>query len=234
MSDNIRNQSFSIKKWAREDRPREKLLAKGKEALSNAELLAILIGSGTRDESAVKLSQRILSSVDNSLTELGQKSVQELTKFKGIGEAKAISIVAAIELSRRRASSESSPKPQITCSKDAYTILRPILSDLQTEAFWILLLNRNNRVEAQKQISLGGVAGTVVDAKVVYKYAIESLASSIVLAHNHPSGNLQPSPADISLTKKLVEAGKSLDIKVLDHIIVSHRGYYSFLDEGLI
>lgn len=234
MSSNKGNQSFSIKEWAQEDRPREKLLAKGKEALSNAELLAILIGSGSREESAVMLSQRILSSVHNSLNELGQKSVQELTKFKGIGEAKAISIVAAIELSRRRSSSESFQKPQITSSHDAYTILRPILSDLQTEAFWVLLLNRNNRVEAQKQISLGGVAGTVVDAKVVYKYALESLASSIVLAHNHPSGNLQPSQADISLTKKLVEAGKSLDIKVLDHIIVSHLGYYSFLDEGLI
>lgn len=234
MNKEITQQSFSIKEWAKEDRPREKLLAKGKESLSSAELLAILIGSGSPKESAVQLSQRILSSVENNLVTLGQKSVQELMKFKGIGEAKAISIVAAIELSRRRQTSEGKEKPQITSSHDAYMIFNPILGDLQTEAFWVLLLNRNNRVEVQKQISLGGVAGTVVDTKVIFKHALDVLASSIVLAHNHPSGNLHPSQADISLTKKIVEAGKSLDIKILDHLIISHKGYYSFLDEGLI
>lgn len=226
--------ALPIKDWAQDDRPREKLLAKGKEALSNAELLAILIGSGSRNESAVELAKRILLSVENNLVELGRKEVKELIQFKGIGEAKAITIVAAIELARRRQSKGIQDKPKITCSQDAYDIIGPRLREQTTEEFWILLLNRNNQVEEQYQISTGGVSGTVVDAKVVFKRALEGLASGIILAHNHPSGNLAPSRQDIELTKKLRNAGHTLDIQVLDHLIISTQGYYSFKDEGHI
>lgn len=226
--------TLSIKKWAQDDRPREKLLAKGKEALSNAELLAILLGSGSRSESAVQLAQRILASIDNDLILLGQKGVKDLIQFKGVGEAKAITIIAAIELARRRQLTDTKTKPQIASSDDAYKLLAPILQEKSIEEFWILLLNRNNRVTDQCMISSGGVSGTIVDAKVVFKHALDSLSSGIILAHNHPSGNLQPSNADIKLTEKLVLAGKSLDISVLDHLIVSSKGYFSFRDEGLI
>lgn len=226
--------TLSIKKWAQDDRPREKLLAKGKEALSNAELLAILLGSGSRSESAVQLAQRILASIDNDLILLGQKGVKDLIQFKGVGEAKAITIIAAIELARRRQLTDTKTKPQIASSDDAYKLLAPILQEKSIEEFWILLLNRNNRVTDQYMISSGGVSGTIVDAKVVFKHALDSLSSGIILAHNHPSGNLQPSNADIKLTEKLVLAGKSLDISVLDHLIVSSKGYFSFRDEGLI
>lgn len=226
--------TLSIKKWAQDDRPREKLLAKGKQALSNAELLAILLGSGSRNESAVQLAQRILASIDNDLILLGQKGVKDLSLFKGVGEAKAITIIAAIELARRRQLTDAKTKPQITSSEDAFTLLAPILQEKSIEEFWILLLNRNNKVTDQYMISSGGVSGTIVDAKVVFKHALDSLASGMILAHNHPSGNLQPSQADIKLTAKLVLAGKSLDISVLDHLIISTEGYYSFRDEGMI
>ena len=229
-----RKNSLSIKAWAEEDRPREKLLLKGKHSLSEAELLAILIGSGSREETAVGLAQRILHSVDFNLHDLGKRSISELMKFKGIGEAKAISIVAALEVGRRRQLSDIKTKPQITSSRDAYQVIAATLMDLRHEEFWILLLNRANRVMSRKQISTGGVSGTVVDAKVIFGKALEFQACSIILCHNHPSGNLQPSQADIDLTRKLVEAGKNLDIFVLDHLIIADKGYYSLADEGII
>ncbi|HMN88990.1 MAG TPA: DNA repair protein RadC [Saprospiraceae bacterium] len=226
------NQNLTIKSWAEEDRPREKLLTKGKQSLSDAELLAILLGSGSRDETAVGLAQRILQSLDNDLNELGRRSVAELTKFKGMGEAKSITVVAALELGRRRQLTDVKERPQIRSSRDAWQLIAPILMDLSHEEFWILLLNRAGRVIGREQISLGGVAGTVVDAKIVFRKAIESMASSLILVHNHPSGNLQPSQQDINLTQKLKKAGETLDIAVLDHLIITERGYFSFADEN--
>lgn len=226
--------NLTIKSWAEEDRPREKLLAKGKQSLSDAELLAILLGSGSRDETAVGLAQRILKSVDNDLNELGRRSIAELTRFKGMGEAKSITIVAAMELGRRRQLTDVRERPQIRSSRDAYDVIAPILMDLPHEEFWILLLNRANKVMSREQISLGGVAGTVVDAKIVFRKAIEGMASSIILVHNHPSGNLQPSQQDIDLTRKLKKAGETLDIAVLDHLIIAESSYFSFADENLL
>lgn len=225
---------LSIKAWAEEDRPREKMLLKGKQSLSEAELLAILIGSGSTEETAVGLAQRILHSVENNLQELGKSSIAELMKFKGIGQAKAITITAALELGRRRQLSQIRSKPQITSSREAFKVIAPLLMDLPHEEFWILLLNRANRVMAREQVSIGGVSGTVVDAKIIFRKAIEGNACSLILCHNHPSGNLQPSQADIDLTHKLVAAGKNLDILVLDHLIVAETGYYSLADEGVI
>jgi DNA repair protein RadC len=223
---------LNIKSWAEEDRPREKLLLKGKAALSDAELIAILIGSGTPKMTAVDLSKEILRSVNNDLNELAKRTVKDLSKFKGIGEAKAISIVAALELGRRRKETESVEKPKVTSSKAAYEVLRPHLMDLPHEEFWVILLNRANQVIRPVQISTGGVAGTVADPKLIFKAALEYLASAVILAHNHPSGNLTPSPADRDLTKKIKEAGRLLEIPVLDHLIVADKGYYSFADEG--
>jgi DNA repair protein RadC len=223
-----------ILSWAEEDRPREKLMLRGKSALTDAELIAILIGSGTRELSAVDLSKIILQSVDNNLNELARLSVNDLMKFKGVGDAKAISIVAALELGRRRKAAESPKKAKITCSADAYDSIRPHLSDLSHEQFWILLLNRANEVIRPVQISVGGVAGTVADPKLIFKSAIEHLASAIILVHNHPSGNLKPSQADKDLTKKVSEAGRLLDIPVLDHLIFGDNGYFSFADEGML
>lgn len=225
-------QNLSIKSWAEADRPREKLLHQGKSALSDAELLAILIGSGTPEDSAVALSQKILQSVEQNLNDLGRKSTAELRAFKGIGEAKAVTIAAALELGRRRQLSRIADKPQVCCSRDAYDAVAPILVDLQHEEFWILNLNRANRILSRTRISSGGMSGTVVDAKVLFRRALHNEASAIILCHNHPSGNLFPSQADLDLTKKLVKAGKAIDIPVLDHLIVSERGFYSFADEG--
>jgi DNA repair protein RadC len=224
--------SATIKMWAEDDRPREKMLAKGRAALSDAELIAILIGSGSRNETAVALSQRILRSVDNNLNELGKLGINELLRFKGIGEAKAITIAAALELGRRRQLSDIKERPQVGCSRDAYNALAPLVADLPHEEFWILLLNRSNRIIHRERVSTGGVSGTVVDAKVVFKKAIELLASAIILCHNHPSGNLTPSQADLDLTKRLRQAGQTLEIGVLDHLIISEKGYFSFADEG--
>ena len=226
--------SLTIKAWAEEDRPREKLLTKGKQVLSDAELLAILLGSGSREETAVGLAQRILKSVENDLNELGKRAISELTKFKGMGEAKAITVVAAMELGRRRQLTDVRARPKISGSRAAYDVIAPILIDLQHEEFWILLLNRANRVISREQISLGGIAGTVVDAKIIFRKAIEGMASSLILVHNHPSGNLQPSQQDIELTKKLKKAGETLDIAVLDHLIIASNNYFSFADEHLI
>jgi len=228
------SKNISIKDWANDDRPREKLLIKGKGALSDAELIAILIASGNRDESAVELSKRILQSLGNNLNRLAKLSVNDLIKFKGIGEAKAISIIASLELGRRRRTADVLEKDKIGGSKDAFQILQLKLEDLPHEEFWIVLLNRANKVIDTKLVGRGGVSSTVVDSKVIFSFALESLASGIILAHNHPSGNLKPSNSDIRLTKKLVDAGEIMEVPILDHIIVGDNDYFSFADEGLI
>lgn len=225
---------LSIKSWAEADRPREKLLAKGKSALSEAELIAILIGSGNTEESAVELSKKILNSVENNLVELGKLDVNALCKFKGIGEAKAISIIAALELGRRRNEQTTPERESITSSRQAFNLLHPILADLPHEEFWLIFLNRANKVIKKHPVSKGGVSGTVVDAKMIFKPAVEYLASSVILCHNHPSGNRTPSQEDIALTRKIKEAGRALDISIHDHIIIANDTYYSFADEGLI
>lgn len=227
-------EKLNIKAWAEEDRPREKLISKGKGVLSDAELIAILIGSGSRNETAVELSKRILSSIGNDLNKLGKLSVSDLKQFKGIGEAKAISIVAALELGRRRKDTDGEQKKSINSSKDAYNSVVDVLSDLPHEEFWVLYLNRKNSIIKRNNISKGGIAGTVTDAKIIFKEAINLLASSIILCHNHPSGNLRPSQADIQLTKKLKETGLIMDVPVIDHIIVGEGKHYSFADEGLL
>jgi DNA repair protein RadC len=223
-----------IKSWAEADRPREKLKIKGKQQLSEAELMAILLGSGSREESALALSKRMLSSFNNDLTAVGKAELHDLKKFKGIGEVKAIKIIAALELGRRRQLTSIIEKPQVCSSKEAFDALAPLMIDLPHEEFWIIMLNRANRVIGREKISSGGVAGTVVDAKVVFRKAIQRLACALILAHNHPSGNLRPSQSDIDLTKKLIRAGQALDISVLDHLIITHKGFFSFADEGVI
>jgi DNA repair protein RadC len=225
---------LNIKSWSPEDRPREKLLLKGTPALSDAELVAILIGSGTPKMSAVELSKKILLQGNNNLNELARLSVKDLMKIKGIGEAKAITIVAALELGRRRKEQDPEEKPKITSSKDAFDLLKGDLMDLPKEEFWVLLLNRANRVTKKKRVSEGGVSGTVADPKIIFKLALEELASGIIVAHNHPSGNLQASQSDIDLTRKLKEAGKFLEIQLLDHIIIANQKYLSFADEGMM
>jgi len=225
---------MTILNWAEEDRPREKLLLKGKAALSDAELIAILIGSGTVSMSAVELSKNILASTDNNLNSLAKLSIKDLEKFKGIGEAKAISIIAALELGKRRKESEPTVKNKISCSKDIFDIMQPHLIDIPHEEFWIILLNRANHVIKKNQISSGGIAGTVVDVRLIFKIALENLSNSMILIHNHPSGNLKPSQADIDLTKKLKSAGIMMDIPVLDHLIITEKEYFSFADEGIL
>jgi len=226
------NSHISINHWAEEDRPREKLLTQGRRALSDAELMAILIGSGSRNESAVELSRRILNQNENDLNKLAMLTVEDLCEFRGIGQAKAITIIAALEIGRRRKYTPETAKKQIGCSEDAFEILRSKYADLNHEEIWVILLNQANRVQSSQLISKGGRAGTVVDAKIVFETALKHEATSIVLSHNHPSGNLHPSEQDITLTKKLVEGGKLLDIRVLDHLIFSNDRYYSFSDEG--
>lgn len=225
---------LSIKDWALEDRPREKLMGKGTHALSDAELIAILIGSGSKNETAVELAKKILQSANHNLNELGKQSVRDLMKHKGIGEAKAISIVAALELGRRRKLSEVIEKKKISCSRDVSDVFQPLLNDLPHEEFWTLLLNRSNRIIGKAKISQGGMAGTVTDVRIILKDALERRASSVILCHNHPSGNLQPSDADLKITRKLKEAAALMDIQVLDHLIIADGSFYSFADEGLI
>ena len=226
-------QNFSIKNWAEDDKPREKLMLKGKQALSDAELVAILIGSGSRNESAVSLSKRILASVDNNLNALGKLSLKQVMEFKGIGEAKAISIAAALELGRRRRAEETIELKKITSSKAVFEIMQPIIGELPHEEFWVLYLNNSNKVIYKAQLSKGGMTGTIVDIRLIFKVAFEQNATSIILAHNHPSGKLEASDADKEITKKLKLAGEQLDIRVLDHIIVTENGYLSFQDEGI-
>jgi DNA repair protein RadC len=225
---------LGIKSWAEEDRPREKLLEKGRHILTEAELIALLIRSGSRNETAVELSKRILASVGNNLHDLGKLNVKELVKFKGIGEAKAISVMAALELGRRRKETDTVKKCRISASQDVYELMRPVMLDLPHEEFWVLLLNRANLVLRKEMISRGGIAGTVVDSKIIFKSAIEHYASSIIIAHNHPSGNLKPSDADLKITRNIREAGKIMEIPLLDHLIVTENGFYSFADEGVL
>ena len=225
---------LSIKQWAVEDRPREKMEIKGIRSLSEAELVAILIGSGSLDESAVELSRRILASVNNNLNELGKKTTKDFQQFKGIGPVKATTISAAMELGRRRKESDPDEKPKVITSSDAASIFKPLLSDLPHEEFWVLFLNRNNLMIDKEMVSQGGLSGTVIDVRIILKMALEKLACSIILCHNHPSGNLVPSEADKEITRKIKEAGKHMDIPVLDHIIVGNGSYFSFADEGLI
>jgi len=225
---------ISIKAWAEEDRPREKLSMQGRRALTDAELIAILIGSGSRTETAVELSKRILHHYDNDLNRLAKASIQELSNFRGIGEAKAISIIAALEIGRRRDDTEVKAVESILSSKDAYNLMRRHLVDLNHEEFWIILLGRASKVLGKELISKGGLSGTVADPKIIFHIALQQQASGIILIHNHPSGNLKPSQLDISLTKKLSEAGRMLDIQILDHLIIGDTGYYSFGDESVL
>lgn len=224
----------SIKNWAADDRPREKFLSKGVTSLSDAELIAILISTGTRELSAVELSRKILNESKNNLAELSRKSLAELMKLKGIGEAKAITIVAALELGKRRKLSEMGDKVKLVSSMDVFQYIGPILSDLSHEEFWVLYLNRSNKILDKYKLSQGGIAGTVIDIRLLLKRGIELLASSLIICHNHPSGNLSPSSNDKKITEKIKLASDQLDIKVLDHIIVAENAYFSFSDEGLL
>jgi DNA repair protein RadC len=226
---------LSIKHWSEDDRPREKLLKKGTQSLSNAELLAILIGSGNREESAVDLSKKILTSVNNNLNELGKKSIQQLTSsFKGIGEAKAITIIAAMELGRRHKLEVALTKPKIASSLDGFHILHPILSDLPYEETWTLLLNRANKVIDKIKVCSGGTTASVVDIKLIMREAVNQLACGIILGHNHPSGNHEPSQSDIIATEKVKAACQLFDISFLDHLIIAGNEYFSFADANML
>jgi DNA repair protein RadC len=234
MNEKDNNKPLTILQWAEEDRPREKLSLKGKASLSDAELIAILIGSGTKSLSAVEVAKLILKNCDNDINLLAKQSIKDLVKNKGIGEAKAISIISALELGRRRKAESTTKVTPISNSRHIFELMIPILTDLPHEEFWIILLNRANIVIKTIQISKGGVAGTVVDSKIIFKSAIEFLANSIILVHNHPSGNLKPSQEDITITKKLKQQGTLIEIPILDHIIFTNSNYYSFADEGQI
>ncbi len=227
-------QKSGIKDWAMEDRPREKLLAKGITSLSNAELLAILIRSGGREESAVELSRKILTAAGNNLRELGRLSVNDLLKHKGMGPAKAVAVIAAFELGRRRSRSDLQEKIRIAGSQDVFTLFQPAVGDLTHEEFWILLLNRANRVIDNIRISQGGISGTVIDVRIILKHALDRLASAMILCHNHPSGNLKPSEADVKITTKIRDACRTMDLQLLDHLIIADNSYFSFSDEGMI
>lgn len=223
---------ISIKDWSVDDRPREKLLQQGSRSLSDTELLAILLGSGTVAISAVELSRTIMNDAGQSLQQLGKKTLKELMIHKGIGEAKAITIAAAMELGRRRAMEMPTQVMKITCAQDAFKILQPIIGELPHEEFWILLLDNSNKVLEKHQISKGGITATHVDHRLLFKKAIAAGAVALILAHNHPSGTLKPSTADRDITRKIRAAGETLDIKVLDHLIVTQQGYYSFADNN--
>jgi DNA repair protein RadC len=227
-------QNQTIRMWAEDDRPREKMLLKGERALSNAELIAILISSGSHQESAVELSMRILKHKDHDLSSLAKMSIRELMQFKGIGSAKAITIKAALELGKRRQLSVAEKKRSITSSLDAFELIAPFIQDKKTEEFWIMILNRSNQVMDTRMISSGGISHTTVDPKVLFKMILEHLGSSVILVHNHPSGNLKPSQTDLDLTRRMIQAGQLLDINVLDHLIITDHGYFSFKDAGEI
>ena len=226
--------SFSIKNCSQDEQPREKLREKGKTALSDAELIAILIGSGNRDESAVALCKRIFASVDHNLNALGKRSIAQLMEFKGIGEAKAISIVAALELGRRRRLEDAMQLDKVSSSRSVNNVMQHIIGDLPHEEFWILYLNNSNKIIQKNQLSKGGITGTLVDVRLVLKNALEVGATGLILCHNHPSGTLKPSQADKDITKKLKVAAQSLDISVLDHLIITENAYYSFADENML
>lgn len=226
--------SFSIKHWAEDDKPREKLLGKGRNALSDAELVAILIGSGNREESAVELAKRILAHTGNNLNKLGRLSIPQLMQFKGIGTAKAVTISAALELGRRRRELDVSGIVSINSSRNAFELLYPLIGDLPHEEFWIVYLNNSNKVLHKEQLSKGGITGTLVDVRLVLKQALERGAVGLILAHNHPSGTLKPSNSDKQITEKLKSAAQTLDIKVLDHLVITQNAYFSFADEGIL
>jgi len=225
--------NFPITHWSEDDKPREKLMLKGKSALSDAELIAILIGSGSRNESAVGLSKRILASVDNNLNALGKLTITQLINFKGIGEAKAISIMAAMELGRRRRAEDAVELKKISSSKMIFELMQPIIGELPHEEFWVLYLNNSNKVLSKSQQGKGGITRTIVDVRLVFKTALELGATALILCHNHPSGTLVPSDVDKQITQKLKSAGQNLDISVLDHVIITENGFYSFNDEGI-
>lgn len=226
--------SITIKNWSLDDRPREKLRDKGRTVLSDAELIAILLGSGNQSESAVALSKRILLSTQNNLNTLGKRSIKQLMNFKGIGEAKAITIVAALELGRRRRLEDGLQLKTINNSRSVFEVMHPIIGELPHEEFWIIYLNNSNKILNKHQLSKGGITGTLVDARLVFKTALETGATALILVHNHPSGTLKPSNADKSITEKLKNGGESLDIKVLDHIIITENAYFSFADKALL
>jgi DNA repair protein RadC len=225
---------MNIKQWAVEDRPREKLYQKGAKQLSDAELLSIIISSGTRSMSALELAREILKASDNNLDQLALKDVSNLCKIKGVGPAKATAIKAVMELANRKNSSNSNAIGKITCSQDSFDALEASYRDLEVEEFWILYLNRANKVIGKFRVGIGGVTGVIVDTKIIYRKAINLMATGLILSHNHPSGNLKPSQQDIMVTNKLKEAGKHFDINVYDHIIVAGSQYFSFADEGMI
>ena len=229
-----KNTSFSIKNWKEDDKPREKMILKGKEVVSDAELIAILIGSGNRSESAVDLSKRILSKVDNNLNNLARLTVDQLMEFKGIGEAKAVSIITALELGRRRRLEEALALSKVTSSKEVFEILQPLIGELKHEEFWVLYLNNSNKIIHKYQLSKGGITGTVVDTRMVFKKAFELSATALIIAHNHPSGTLKPSEADKILTQKIKTAGETLDIKIIDHLIITEKAYFSFADQNIL
>ncbi len=226
--------SYSIKNWSEEDRPREKFISSGKAILSNAELIAIIIRTGSQEKSAVELARDILQVVDNDLQRLSQLTVGDLTKIKGVGKVKAVTILAALELGTRKGATVISRKTSIQSSQDAYDVMKSSLSELKNEEFWVVFLNQAHKVIGRKKISEGGITGTVVDPRVLFKQALDFGATSIIVYHNHPSGNIIPSAADKSLTKKLFEGGKVMDIKLIDHIIIGGNNYFSFKDEGLL
>lgn len=226
--------SRTLKNWAVEERPREKVIANGIQHLSDTELLAILLGSGTHNTTAVELARKVLGEVDNNLHELGRQSISDLQKIKGIGPAKAIAVLAAMELGRRRSGTQHIEKLSIKTSETVFRLFHPILGDLEHEEFWLLMLNRANRVIGRFKVSQGGLSGTVIDTRIILKKALDNLSSSIIVCHNHPSGNKQPSDADVKITEKLKKAAEILEIKLLDHIIIADKFYFSFADEGLI
>lgn len=225
---------LNIKEWAVEDRPREKMLTRGARSLTDAELIAILIGSGNLEETAVELSRRILKSVENNLNDLNRRGIDHLKTFNGIGEAKAVTIAAALELGNRRKNASVFDKNKITGSKDAAEYFKPILEDLNHEEFWILMLDRGNKIIDAFMVSQGGVSGTVIDVRIIMKTVIERLASGIILCHNHPSGTMQASDADLKITRKIKDAAELMDVSLLDHIIIGQKSYLSFADEGLL
>ncbi|UOE39433.1 RadC family protein [Chryseobacterium oryzae] len=225
---------MSIKFLAEDDRPREKFLLKGKNSLSDSELLAIIMGSGSREESAVELARTILNSVNNNWHQLSLLTIKDLMKFKGVGEVKAISIATALEIGRRRSAQEIPEKPQISCSKEAYDILKIHLSDLRTEEFWAVFLNQSNKVIHFSQLTQGGISQSIVDVRILFKTALEHFSTGLIIAHNHPSGNKKPSAEDISITKKIKDAGNLMNIQLLDHLIITQNSYLSFADEGLL
>ena len=226
--------SHALTTWAVEERPREKVMANGVQYLSDAELLAILLGSGTKHMTAVELARQILKGAGNSLQDLGRQGIGELVRIKGVGPVKAITILAALELGRRRAGMQHSDKIPVKSSETVYKLFHPLMGDLEHEEFWLLMLNRANRVLGRYKVSQGGLSGTVIDTRIILKKTLDNLASSIIVCHNHPSGNKQPSDADVKITEKLKKAAEMLEIKLLDHVIIADKSYFSFADEGLI